>query len=96
LKPQGAAYAPGHNVTTGHGLIAFCEDGAGNRYRFRDRFVTPDVWHIGEPKSAWVVWYEIQAGYPPGGGNPLANLQSPSFRSRIARLLRQLADRIEG
>jgi hypothetical protein len=65
LKPQAAADAPGHGVTDGHGMIAFCEDGAGNRYRFRDRFVTPDVWRPGEPRPEWVDWYEIQAGYPP-------------------------------
>ncbi len=93
LKPQNPAEAPAADVTAAHGMIAFCEDSAGNRYRFRDRFVIPDVWRLASPRPAWVDWYEGQVGYPlPGEGAPAA---SPSFRFRIAQSFRKLADWFE-
>ena len=55
---------PGNDITGGAGLVAFCEDSSGNRYRFRDKHVTTDVWRPTEQqKPAWVVWYEQQVGY---------------------------------
>jgi hypothetical protein len=95
VKPQNAAGAPAPDVTVGRGRIAFCEDGTGNRYPFRDRFVTPDVWRIGELKPAWVVWYEVQAGYSGVVANAAPNSRPPAYRGRIAHLLLRLADRID-
>jgi hypothetical protein len=41
--------------------LAFCEDQLGNRYRFTQGDVRPDVWKPGEPKPDWVEWYEKNA-----------------------------------
>jgi hypothetical protein len=41
--------------------VAFCEDQLGNRYRFLQGKVDADVWHAGELKPDWVVWYEAHA-----------------------------------
>jgi len=37
---------------------AFCEDQLGNRYRFIQGAVKPDVWKPTQPKPDWVMWYE--------------------------------------
>ena len=41
--------------------LAFCEDQLGNRYRFIQGAVKPDVWKPGQPKPDWVEWYEKNA-----------------------------------
>jgi hypothetical protein len=41
--------------------LAFCEDQLGNRYRFIQGSVKPDVWKPGRPKPDWVSWFEKNA-----------------------------------
>jgi hypothetical protein len=41
--------------------VALCEDQLGNRYRFIQGDVKPDVWKPGQLKPDWVDWYERNA-----------------------------------
>jgi hypothetical protein len=38
--------------------VAFCHDMLGNRYRFIQTQVQPEVWRPGETPVPWVVWYD--------------------------------------
>lgn len=45
--------------------VAMCEDQLGNRYRFCQGSVEPEIWQHGQPKPDWVTWYEKVAPITP-------------------------------
>jgi hypothetical protein len=45
--------------------VAMCEDQLGNRYRFSQGSVEPEIWQRGQPKPDWVMWYEEVAPITP-------------------------------
>jgi hypothetical protein len=42
--------------------VVFCQDQAGNRYRFVPFKPLPEVWHVTDEMPEWVEWYETKSG----------------------------------
>ncbi len=67
IQLQAMEMSPPPTPALGHPVrkVAMCEDQLGNRYRFSQGSVHPEIWSYPQPKPDWVQWYEENAPITP-------------------------------